>query len=101
MINEIICSFREIDVRDTLIILSYELGDINKSIANSIRFPRDSREYLLFARTAVSDLLVQIKSLCEIYGWDYDKLADEGIERLLERAKERINDRVKNEYQGH
>ena len=101
MINEIISSFRMIDERDTLIILQYELGDLSKSIANSIRFPNDGKEYLLFAESAISDLFVQLRSLCEIHGWDYYDLMNEGIKRLEDRATERIKDREKGEYKGH
>jgi len=101
MINEVISTFREIDEKDTLLILGYELGDLFKSIASSNRFPKDKDLYLLYARTAVSDLLVQLRSLCEIHGWDFIELMSEGVERLEDRAAERIKDREKGEYQGH
>ena len=101
MINEIISSFRDIDEKDTLIILQYELGDLSKSIANSIRFPQDEKEYLLFAKSAVSDLFVQLRSVCEMHGWDHNDLMDEGVERLEDRAMERIKDRKRGDYQGH
>ena len=101
MINEFITKFRDLDVRDTLIIIMYELGDLSKSVAKGMRHPQLEKAYRAEMQIAISDLFTQIISVCEMYGWHYEDLIELGVERVAERAEERMEDKKKGEYIGH
>jgi len=65
--------------------MMYELGDMSKMFFYAMRYNEPA--YKIEAKISLSDLLAQCILVCEKEGWDFDKVKQMGIERMLERIE--------------
>lgn len=71
-----------------LSVISYELGDLHRDIAFSIRFPQEKAAHMANAKLSLADLIVQIHLLCDELGFDEKELDELGWKHLEERYAE-------------
>lgn len=65
-------------------ILTYQLGDVGKCLRYSEIYPEERKAQLAYFKTAMSDLLIQVLILAELYNLDASELAALGADRLEE-----------------
>ncbi len=68
-------------------ILTYQLGDVGKCLRYSEIYPEERKAQLAYFKTAMSDLLIQVLILAELYNLDASELAALGTKRLEEFKK--------------
>lgn len=74
-----------------LAIITYEMGDLNRSIVYAERFRNDEKArtaYLANGKLALADLLTQLHLLCQTVGWDFNELRMLGAKHLNERQED-------------
>jgi hypothetical protein len=75
---------------ETMAVLQYELGDLAKCFFYAKIRPWNKEGYEREARTTMSDLLTQVRVVCEREGWNFDKLYELGEERMIERIQRKL-----------
>lgn len=76
-------------LRETLNIITYELGDLHKCVVYSeTRYPHLKEAYMAEAKIALADIITQTRLLAEMLGADFETLMVDGEERFRERMEE-------------
>jgi|SRR2546422_4089763 len=65
-------------------ILTYQLGEVGKSLRYAEIYPEERKAHLAYLKSALSDLLIQVLIMAELYGFDSNELAKLGADRLAE-----------------
>ncbi len=74
------------DWRNVAIILSYELGYLNRELFYASFTNGDLKKgHLLYAGSELSDLITQAHVLAEMLGLDWEQLQSDGAERFLDK----------------
>ena len=77
-------TYQEEKVEDQIRVVTYELGDLVKSIHYAWRFPELRRPYLMEAKRALADLLVQLLITCKHLGFTVDEILQLGLQAAKE-----------------
>ncbi len=89
LVEEMAKAGMRIDPDKTIHVLLYEFGDLAKALVYAATNREDLRPaYLLEARIALADMIMQTRVLAQGLGWNWDEVKDEGEDRLRERIKE-------------
>jgi len=75
---------------ETTNIVMYELGDLVKNLFYSKIYPEKKEYHMVEAKIAMTDLLIQCKTICEREKWDFNELVDIGEKRMIERITRRV-----------
>lgn len=70
-------------VSETLNVLGYELGDLNKALTYMRFYPDYKVAYVGEGKAAMADLIAQAELICEMMGWDWEDLRALGDARFL------------------
>lgn len=74
-----------------LSIISYEIGDLHRSIVYAERFKDDEKAriaYMANGKLAMADVLTQLYLLCVSFGWNFHELRRLGAKHLEERHQD-------------
>ena len=70
-------------ISETLNVLGYEFGDLQKALTYMRFYPDYRVAYIGEAKAAMADLLAQAELICETMGWDLEDLRVLGDARFL------------------
>jgi len=73
---------------ETLRILTYEVGDMNKLMHYMSRYPKDKIGYHGDLKSKVSCALSMLRMFIEQYQWNFDEIAEMGEQLYLERMQD-------------
>ena len=90
---DIVKSFREPDIQQSLCICQWELGNLTQAVIRSQWSPSLAVGYQGEGKLGMADLLTQLQVICELQGWDFESLRGLGLDHLEERADEIIQRR--------
>jgi hypothetical protein len=65
-------------------ILTYQLGDVGKSMRYMDIYPEERAAQLAYFKTAIADLMVQTIIMAELFKLDLEEIIKLGIDRLDE-----------------
>jgi hypothetical protein len=68
---------------ETLRILTYEVGDMNKCLHYESHYPKERNAYQPELKKATSQSITMLRMFCEQRGWNFDELATFGEEDYL------------------
>lgn len=68
-------------------ILTYQLGDVGKCLRYMEIYPDERQAQKAYFKTAISDLLIQVMILAELYNLDLREITQLGADRLDEFRK--------------
>ncbi len=68
-------------------ILTYQLGDVGKCLRYMEIYPDEHQAQRAYFKTAISDLLIQVMILAELYNLDLKEITQLGADRLDEFRK--------------
>ena len=71
-------------VQEQVRVLVYEVGDLVKCAHKMERFPELASAYRAEAKKAIADLIIQLHLTCEYLGFDFEQLADLGLQAAKE-----------------
>ena len=71
-------------------IICYESGDILRDTIRMEDYPDIIYLYLKQAKVSLGDVLAMSQSLCTMLGFDFGEVRKEGIERAIDRCKEKL-----------
>lgn len=69
-------------IEETLLVLTYELGDLAKHLIYAKR--NQDRLHLVDAKTAIADMIAQLRIVAAKLGYDFDELDSLGFQRFCE-----------------
>ena len=75
---------------ETTNVATYELGDLVKNLFYCKIYPEKKDYHIIEAKIAMTDLLIQCKTICEREGWDFNEMVDTGEKRMIERIIRRM-----------
>ena len=75
-------------IPEQFLVLIYEIGDLAKSIANMIWYPKDIVGYKAEAKKAIADIITQLRITCEYLGISFEEMDELGFLALKEKAKD-------------
>ena len=70
-------------ISETLNVLGYEFGDLQKAITYMRFYPDYRIAYTGEAKAAIADMYAQMELICEMMGWDRSDLEALGDARFL------------------
>jgi len=75
---------------ETTNFVTYELGDLVKNLVYCKLYPEKKDYHIIEAKIAMTDLLIQCKTICEREGWAFAEMVDMGEKRMIERITRRM-----------
>lgn len=92
-INRVITDMRDsgmlVDLKDTALVLGYEIGDVQKTVFYWVVRGEANREgYRHEFQCAASDALMQLRVLCRLLNVDFSEMLSLGEERLYDRIQD-------------
>ena len=70
---------------ETLRVLTYEVGDMNKAVHYAARYPADRNAYQPELKNAAMQAISMLRMFCEQKGWKFDNLMRDGEINYLEK----------------
>jgi hypothetical protein len=73
---------------ETLRVLTYEVGDMNKCLHYASRYPNERNGYLPELKKATTQAISMLRMFCEQSGWNFDDLASFGEDDYLDKMQD-------------
>jgi hypothetical protein len=87
------------DASETLRVLTYEVGDMNKVMHYRTRYSQEKMGYIGELRKATSQAISMLRMFCEQQKWDFEELADFGekdyLDKMQDLRKHGLQERLK------
>ena len=71
-------------------VICYEAGDVLRDMVRMEDYPDMANVYLKLLKTSLGDVQAMTQLLCSMLGIDFDDNYTNGIERAIERCKEKL-----------
>lgn len=87
-LTEIVDLFPTQTAFETMCVLGYQIGDINRSLVYIRAYPEGGSVYIHHIEAGISDALAQLHILCEILGVDFEAAHSQSLPRLHKRMED-------------
>jgi len=76
------------NIAEQLLVLTYEIGDLAKSIAYMTWYPKDANDWKGEAKKAIADIITQLRITCAYLDISFEEMDELGFLALKEKAEE-------------